>query len=471
MATSHRRFVEVLGVGTFIAFLTFMLPVVFHECREEPPPAEKAFDDNLVKFFCSEGKQEAFHICSKLPSLIMRFITGQYNPVATFLFAPSEDAIKQLFHVRTPHAWSIPHLLMFFCVYGTLTCLTYGIAVPSGLFIPSLLTGSAFGRLVGVIMIHIFGEHSGIDPGAYSLIGAAAFLGGVVRMTISLAVIILESTGNYQFGLPIMLVFFAARWSGNIFNDGIYDTHIFLRGWPLLEEKLPKHLGAQLKVRDVMSRPPVVFREIETVGRIVRILESTTHNGFPVIFNAAVLKGHSKLGTFSGIIQRYHMCILLSERTFSRRAPIIRLKRLKSEDHGEEGTENGESANGPSSQINVRLQAVDTEGYGRMDEDERVGIATTRSVRTTQRTERRGKFSLTNEEINEDINTLVPEYRDEYLKVEDTVEHTPAEPIRLSSSGRGRRPRRYTGTQAMPFTPLTDAESSRYIRYQEVRCC
>lgn len=44
-----------------------------------------------------------------------------------------------------------------------------------------------------------------IYPGTYSLIGAAAFLGGVVRMTISLTVILIESTNEISYGLPIML--------------------------------------------------------------------------------------------------------------------------------------------------------------------------------------------------------------------------------------------------------------------------
>lgn len=46
---------------------------------------------------------------------------------------------------------------------------------------------------------------SDLYPGTYALIGAASFLGGVVRMTISLTVILIESTNEIDFGLPIML--------------------------------------------------------------------------------------------------------------------------------------------------------------------------------------------------------------------------------------------------------------------------
>ena len=39
-------------------------------------------------------------------------------------------------------------------------------------------------------------------------------------MTVSLAVMLLESTGDYQFGLPLKAALLAARWTGNLFNHG-----------------------------------------------------------------------------------------------------------------------------------------------------------------------------------------------------------------------------------------------------------
>ena len=50
-------------------------------------------------------------------------------------------------------------------------------------------------------------------PGTYALIGAASFLGGVVRMTISLTVILIESTNEIDYGLPIMLTLMVCQFS------------------------------------------------------------------------------------------------------------------------------------------------------------------------------------------------------------------------------------------------------------------
>jgi chloride channel 3/4/5 len=72
--------------------------------------------------------------------------------------------------------------------YGTmaklvLTTVTFGIKVPSGVIIPALDAGAFFGRLVGQAI-------GSISPGIFAMVGAAAFLAGVSRMTISLAVIV-----------------------------------------------------------------------------------------------------------------------------------------------------------------------------------------------------------------------------------------------------------------------------------------
>ena len=60
-----------------------------------------------------------------------------------------ESVVKALLHdANDSHHWTT--LAIFIPFYWTLACWTYGMGISNGLFVPSLLIGAAWGRLVGV---------------------------------------------------------------------------------------------------------------------------------------------------------------------------------------------------------------------------------------------------------------------------------------------------------------------------------
>ncbi len=64
--------------------------------------------------------------------------------------------------------------------------------------------------------------------------GAAAQLGGVTRMTLSITVLVMEGTGALQLVVPMMLAVFVAKIVGDSVSMGVYDLHIKIRGAPVL---------------------------------------------------------------------------------------------------------------------------------------------------------------------------------------------------------------------------------------------
>mmetsp|Transcript_24695 Transcript_24695/g.60675 ORF Transcript_24695/g.60675 Transcript_24695/m.60675 type:complete len:443 (+) Transcript_24695:165-1493(+) len=220
-ASKKKRFLEVLAVSSLVSIVTFMLPLVWVKCTPLPNVGDELgaqqieLLESLIPFRCTPGEE--------------------YNEVASLIFTDPGDAIRQLFHLHQ-HAFSTPALLIFFLFYISLAVIVYGIAVPSGLFVPSLLSGAAFGRLFGNLAHKL---HPNLAySNTYALIGAAAVLGGMARMTISLTVIILECTGNEQFVLPLMLTLMTARITGSFFNEDLYHIHIHLKGIQFLEAEL-----------------------------------------------------------------------------------------------------------------------------------------------------------------------------------------------------------------------------------------
>lgn len=127
-----------------------------------------------------------------------------------------------------------------------------------------------------------FHQQTFVHPSKYALIGAAAHIGGIMRMTISLTAILIETTGNISFALPLMITLISAKWSGDLFNKGIYDTQIAISKVPMLPWRVKRAIRG-LKASDIMRKQPICVRLQEEVGYIVEILQKCTHNGFPVV--------------------------------------------------------------------------------------------------------------------------------------------------------------------------------------------
>lgn len=273
---------EACIVATICAMIGFFLMYVSSEC------VPLSDDHELkVQFFCSDG---------------------EYNTMATLLFTTPESSVKSLFHAPLG-SYSIATLVIFILPYFFLACWTYGLKVPSGLFIPSLLIGAAWGRLIGVLL-------NGMNPTAwwtqdlskYSLIGAAAQLGGTVRMTISLTVILIEATGNISYSLPLMAVLLIAKFVGDMFNTGIYDMHIEFGEVPVLEWD-PPALTTNVKVSDVMFNPPITLNLRCCVKDVLYNLTQPgrNHGGYPVQDNE---------GKFKGLILRSQLLTLINNKCF-----------------------------------------------------------------------------------------------------------------------------------------------------------
>lgn len=71
---------------------------------------------------------------------------GEYNPLATLLLNPEGNTIKALMNKNAIFAYN--PLLVHFLIWFVMTIITYGTAVPSGLFLPGILIGCTLGRML-----------------------------------------------------------------------------------------------------------------------------------------------------------------------------------------------------------------------------------------------------------------------------------------------------------------------------------
>ncbi|XP_051117262.1 chloride channel protein CLC-b-like isoform X2 [Andrographis paniculata] len=236
---------------------------------------------------------------------------GYYNDLASLLLSTNDDAVRNIFSINTPMEFGYFSLTIFFLLYYILGLITFGIAVPSGLFLPIILMGSAYGRLLGILM----GPYTKMDQGLCAVLGAASLMAGSMRMTISLCAIFLELTNNLLL-LPIMmLAVVVAKTVGDCFNPSIYDIILELKGLPFLDAH-PEPWMRNITVGELADAKPVVvsLHRVEKVRCIVQALKDTTHNGFPVV-DTEVARG-SPARALHGVVLRKHLILALKKKWF-----------------------------------------------------------------------------------------------------------------------------------------------------------
>ncbi|KAL5182180.1 Chloride channel protein CLC-d [Glycine soja] len=151
----------------------------------------------------------------------------------------------------------------------------------------------------------------------YALLGAASFLGGSMRMTVSLCVIMVEISNNLKFLPLIMLVLLISKAVGDAFNEGIYEEQAQLRGIPLLESR-PKYEMRNMTAKEACGSGRVVsFPRVVKVSDVVSILRSNKHNGFPVI-------DHTRSGEplVIGLVLRSHLLVILQSKVDFQHSPL-----------------------------------------------------------------------------------------------------------------------------------------------------
>jgi chloride channel 3/4/5 len=291
----RKRVHNVLEVGS-IAFLTAVtsypllstrvmsnvtIHALFQNCRLVSTAGVNALDPSTLLGLCSPAEQVP-------PS---SFEGTTWMPVITY---------ELLYLLAT--AGLLRYVQMIF---------TFGCGAPSGLFVPSLFTGATLGRMLGIVLMRLNNEYqwtAEIYLGVYAMLGAAAVLGGVCRVTISLVVIMFELTGGLQLIVPFMIVCITAKTVGDYFTPGIYDYCISIRKYPHLHE--PDGFTFQSTASQCMDDQAIDCLHPamnQTCAMLLNLLQKTAHGGFPITASPSdhTLLGYMHAGRLRAFISKH----------------------------------------------------------------------------------------------------------------------------------------------------------------------
>jgi chloride channel 3/4/5 len=174
------------------------------------------------------------------------------------------------------------YLFVAFIIKAFLTTITFGIKVPAGIYVPSMVVGGLLGRIVGHAVQYLALEYSGtglfgacnansapedcVVPGVYAMVAAGATMCGVTRLTVTLATILFELTGSLDHVLPFAVGVLVAKWTADAIEPlSIYDLLTDMNSYPFLDNKVRPVFTEELE--DIVPRQ---LRE----KRIIDITES-----------------------------------------------------------------------------------------------------------------------------------------------------------------------------------------------------
>uniref|UniRef100_A0A061RFD9 Chloride channel protein n=3 Tax=Tetraselmis sp. GSL018 TaxID=582737 RepID=A0A061RFD9_9CHLO len=329
-----RRMLEPLTIMFVYATLTTFLPLAFKcvptgcfvdEVTEEItcPKGTSANIRRIVEtgvqlYTCQENKS-----ITEFPESIDDLGPESYNELATLMSVTGEEAIKHLFTRRTHLEFGWGSVTTMLVVYFTLAAIAAGSALSAGLFVPMLVIGACAGRLVGIAATHFIMEHdyplptstegftpdspwTWIDPGAFALVGAGAFMGGVTRLTISLSVIMMEISNDIRLLPSVLVSILVAKAMADMCTHALYHALLEIKCVPFLPGEPNASVSPDLlHVTSVMRSPVVCIKEVDRVQYIKTVLRDTGHSVFPVV------RSTNNGQVFVGTIARDHLKVIL----------------------------------------------------------------------------------------------------------------------------------------------------------------
>lgn len=188
-------------------------------------------------------------------------------PVTELLFELASPCDPNVHAELCPEKADIPkvirYLFVAFLIKAFLTIITFGIKVPAGIYVPSMVVGGLMGRLVGHIAQYLVlhyptfilfqscpangGPEACVTPGVYALIAAGATMCGVTRLSVTLAVILFELTGDLDHVLPFSLAVLCAKWTADAIEPlSIYDLLTEMNSYPFLDNKVHPVFDSEL---------------------------------------------------------------------------------------------------------------------------------------------------------------------------------------------------------------------------------
>lgn len=170
------------------------------------------------------------------------------------------------------------------------TWITLGSGGSGGIFAPSLFMGAMLGASFGSVANTLWPALTA-PPGAYALVGMAAFFSGAAHAPITAILILFEMTGDYRIILPLMLATVISTLLSTLLSrDSIYTLKLSRRG-VRLEQGRDVDVLQTVSVGEIMLTDFGTIHETTPVEALGAEFVRQRVQSFPVVDDSGGLTG------------------------------------------------------------------------------------------------------------------------------------------------------------------------------------
>ncbi len=262
------------------------------------------------------------HFFEKFTSEYKRILLGGIAVGTIFFFIPplfgeGVDLINDLLHDNHQNAiqsaifpaelveniWMVIALLIGITIFKAIAMtITFSAGGVGGIFIPTLVMGSALGNVVAKVINNI-GLGFQVSESNFTLLGMTGLMAGVLHAPLTSIFLIAEITGGYELFIPLMIVsaisFAITRY---FISHSIYTYELAKRG-ELITHNKDKNVLMLLDIDKVIETNFIEIQPDMLLGEILhKAVAKSSRNHFPVVNEEKEFLGILLLDDIRGIM-------------------------------------------------------------------------------------------------------------------------------------------------------------------------
>ncbi|WP_297694809.1 chloride channel protein [uncultured Eudoraea sp.] len=306
-------FYIVLGVGTAIASIYFT----------------KMYFGILAFFERFKSPKYKLLVGGLAIGIMLYFIPPLYGEGFGFInnLLHGEHAIalgKTPFDSYTNNIWVVIALLFGITIFKAVAMTTtFAAGGSGGIFIPTMVMGSALGNVVAKV-INNLGLGLSVNESNFTLIGMAGLIAGVLQAPLTAIFLIAEITGGYELFVPLMITSaISFLLTKNAIDYTIYTRELAEQGALITHDK-DQAVLTLMQLDDIIERDFKTIRQDMTLGELVhKTVAKSTRNIFPVIDANDALVGIVSLDDIREFMFDTSMYEKISVESFMHNAPEL----------------------------------------------------------------------------------------------------------------------------------------------------